>query len=73
MTERDILLESILHRAGHLTMSQRTAAKWVGGMARLEALIRAGKVTHYEKKTKAQSGTVRYNAREILRNVLLTL
>lgn len=68
-----ILLNAILLRAGHIMMSQRTAAKWVGGMARLERLIRQGRITQFEKTNKdAQNGTVRYCAAEILRNTLIT-
>lgn len=72
--ERDILLlNAILLRAGHIMMSQRTAAKWVGGQARLDRLIMQGKVTQFEKtNATAQNGMVRYCAAEILRNTLIT-
>ena len=70
--ERDILLSSIMLRAGHIEMSQRTAAKWVGGMARLNKLVREGKITQYRKTNNmAQNGMVRYSAQEVLRHTLI--
>lgn len=70
--QNEMLLHAIMARAGHIEMSQRAAARWVGGMARLNRLVREGKITTFDKVNKtAQNCTVRYNAREVLQNIFI--